>query len=297
MPNRRHFIALGSGALASLVMGTTDSRRSSMHEVRFSVGHDIHETARRSGVPEFRVQDVAGLLMYHVSGVPEDVVFRFDHPGQEVSWHPVATFGMYADRRLGHKVHATTLQLSPRAFAAAPAGSEEEHRLAKAYIEGTIAQFQQGQWQRHATPGTDVMFTGRSSYLDEDGNVNPQATRAPDPAYEVPWEDWPAFVKGRPAWRWTGTGVLATLSVVYLCAARSDDVSPYDISLEFELLDHRIRRDAESLAKRLQDGDAKGWNSSARHETWQQERRDRIERLIHNALKRGDAVVPFPENQ
>ena len=35
------------------------------------------------------------------------------------------------------------------------------------------------------------MLTGRSSYLDEFGNIAPDATWSMDPLFRIPREDWP----------------------------------------------------------------------------------------------------------
>ena len=91
-----------------------------------------------------------------------------------------------------------------------------------------------------------------------------------------------------------GDGVLATLSVQH-AATGIAGYPPYTMTLEFEALDVKLDHEAQELAPRLKEGDAKGWNSTARHETEQGETRARNQRLVENALKRGDAVVPFPE--
>lgn len=43
----------------------------------------------------------------------------------------------------------------------------------------------------------------------------------------------------------------------------ADEKPDYSMDLQFDLLDIKLRRDAENLARDLEEGDAKGWNSTA----------------------------------
>ena len=83
--------------------------------------------------------------------------------------------------------------------------------------------------------------------------------------------------------------MLASLTVFNL--AGSDGKLDYQISLEFDLLDVKLRRDAENGAKKRKEGDAKGWNSTAKYEAEKKAAQARNRVLEANAIKRGDAVV------
>ena len=91
-------------------------------------------------------------------------------------------------------------------------------------------------------------------------------------------------------WYWFGDGVFATLNVQNL--PDSGDKLDYRLDLDFELLDVKLRRDAENDARERKEGDAKGWNSTAKYEVGKKERAELNKRLIANAIKRGDQVVP-----
>ncbi|MCR6480171.1 hypothetical protein NU688_28715 [Variovorax sp. ZS18.2.2] len=66
------------------------------------------------------------------------------------------------------------------------------------------------------------------------------------------------------------------------------------MSLEFDLLDIKLKVDAENEARELKQGDAKGWNSTAKLEASKKERAALNKLLEANAVKRGDSVVKKP---
>ncbi|MDP9894636.1 hypothetical protein J2W32_003512 [Variovorax boronicumulans] len=66
------------------------------------------------------------------------------------------------------------------------------------------------------------------------------------------------------------------------------------MKLEFDLMETKLRRDAENEARELKEGDAKGWNSMTKLETDKKERAARNKLLEANAIKRGDSVVNKP---
>lgn len=68
----------------------------------------------------------------------------------------------------------------------------------------------------------------------------------------------------------------------------------YNMDLQFELLDVKRGIDAANLARKLTEGDAKGWGSTAEHEVSKKKRAERNKLLIRNALQRGDAVYVAP---
>ena len=165
------------------------------------------------------------------------------------------------------------------------------HAEAQALVEQTIAQFQRGKWQRYYDPEWDVLLTGRSSLLDERGHIGGDLSTI-DPTYKIPTEDWPTVADESPTWRWVGDGVLASLHAL---GYKSSSGLDYTISLDFDLLDVKLKRDAENLAQKLKAGDAQSWNSTAQYEADKKKRATLNKRLIENAIKRGDAVVsPSP---
>ena len=254
-------------------------------EIQFDLGKNIVDTAKASGVPSFQVSETAGLIDYSIDGIPKTVPARYVRPGYEVSWSPIFAFTMYADRDISPNlpVETVTLQFDSRTI--------KTHAEAQALIEQTIAQFQHGKWQRYSDPEWDVLLTGRSSLLDEHGHIR-RYLNTIDPAYKIPAEDWPAVAEAIAIWRWAGDGVLASLRVSGSVGSLG---LSYDISLDFDLLDVKLKRDAENLARKLKEGDAKGWDSSAQYEADKVKRAALNKRLIENAIKRGDTVVsPSP---
>lgn len=254
-------------------------------EIQFDLGKNIVGTAKASGVPSFQVSETAGLIDYSIDGIPKTVPARYVRSGYEISWSPIFAFTMYADRDISPNllVETVSLQFDNRTI--------KTHAEAQAFVEQTIAQFQRGKWQRYFDPERDVLLTGRSSLLDEHGKIA-SVPMTIDPAYKIPAEDWPAVAEAIAIWRWVGDGVLASLRVSGSVGSLG---LSYDISLDFDLLDVKLKRDAENLAQRLKEGDAKGWNSTAKHEADKVKRAALNKRLIENAIKRGDTVVsPSP---
>ncbi len=254
-------------------------------EIQFDLGKNIVDTAKASGVPSFQVSETAGLVDYSINGIPKTVPVRYMRPDYEVSWSPIFAFTMYADRDISPNlpVDTVTLQFDNRTI--------KTHAEAQALIEQTIAQFQRGKWQRYYDPEWDVLLTGRSSLLDEHGHVGGDLNTI-DPAYKIPAEDWPLVADEGPTWTWIGDGVLASLHVL---GYKGSDGLYYTVSLDFDLADIKFKRDAENLAQKHKEGDAKGWNSTANYEADKKKRAALNKRLIENAIRRGDTVVsPSP---
>lgn len=282
MPSRRTFLGAGAALVGGFALFRC-SQGGRMSEIRFDLNQDIVETAKGSGVPEFSVRNINGLVSYSVDGIPVEIPCRFTRKGYEISWQPLFAFTMYADRKWDGRlaVHTVHLQLRDRSFSDAEA---------KRFVEQTIAQFQRGQWKRYADPEWDVLLTGRSSILDESGNIR-RILMTIDPAYRIPDEDWGKVVAASPTWRWVGDGVLATLEVDN--SPGVDGKPAYRMDLAFELLDIKLKQDAENLAREKKKGDAKGWGTSARYEADKKIVDERNKRLIANAIERGDSVVPL----
>ncbi|WP_316675919.1 hypothetical protein [Ralstonia chuxiongensis] len=281
MLNRRHFMMLAVLPIMGSLLGCTKSAGEGMTEIRFDLGKNIVDTARASGVPAFATDNIDGYISYSVSPVPDAVVAHYTREGFEIRWHPIFSLAMRADEKRfpDRRVQSVSLLLNDKSI--------KTNAEAQTLVEQTIAQFQRGKWQRYYDPESEVLLTGRSSLLNENGQFA-RFPRTIDPAYKIPAEDWPAVVQQGPIWRWVGDGVLAELSV-------KGDVGTaglnYDVRLRFDLLDVALKRDAENLEQQLKEGDAKGWNSTAEHEADKKKRVELNKRLIENAIKRGDAVV------
>ena len=253
-----------------------------MQEIRFELGKNIVDTARLSGVPQFESDDVNGSISYSVAGFSTEIPARFTKAGYEIVWQPLFAFTMYTNRRRDPNlaVYKVSLQLKNHLVS---------HQAAQTFVEQTIAQFTKGKWQRYHDPMWDVLLTGRSSLLDEFGGLA-DTLMTIDPAYKISSDDWQKVVKTGAVWRWVGDGVLASLTVSNL--ADSGGKLDYSLDLEFELLDIKLRRDTENGDQKRKEGDAKGWNSTAKYEAGKKERAALNKRLIANAIKRGDQVVP-----
>lgn len=271
-----------AAALGPMVSG--QARGLGAKEIRFDLGKNIVETAHASGAPQFQTRNVAGLVSYAVDSIPSQLPVHYVRPGYEISWPPVFALTMYSDKDIDANlpVQSVDLQLARHL---------KTHEAAKAFVEQTIAQFTRGKWRRYHDPEWTTLLTGRSSMLDEAGNLaNP--LRNVDPAYKIPMEDWLVSAPRGIIWRWSGDGVLATLTVADMTG--SNDSPVYDIDLQFDVMAVKLKRDAENAAQRRKEGDAKGWNSTAKYEADKKAAQARNRVLEENAVKRGDAVVTTP---
>lgn len=287
MPSVRLAIGLTAAIVATAVgaiFAIDVARGQKMQEIQFDLGKNIVETARLSGVPKFEARDVDGFVSYSVAGIPKEVVARFIRLGYEIRWQPVFAFTMYADRHRNPDmpVQTAVLQLDIR---------DMNDEAAQAFAVRTIAQFQKGKWKRYADPDWEVLLTGRSSYLNEAGEINSDSPGTPDPSYKLSRDDW-LKVADSLRLRWVGDGVVAKLSINN--SPGVDGKPAYRMTLEFESLQVKLQRDAENLSRDLKAGDAKGWNSTAKYEASKKNRQEINKRLASNALKRGDSVVSAP---
>ena len=280
-------------ALASLTLGALlgliachEVEGQKMQEIKFDLGRNIVETAKESGVPRFEADNINGYISYSVDALRADIPARFARSGYEITWQPLFAFTMRADEKRfpDRRVQSAALQLSSKAI--------KTHEAAQAFVEQTIAQFAKGKWQRYHDPVWDVLLTGRSSLLNEAGEIGRPLTTI-DPAYKIPAKDWPKVMQSTPYWRWVGDGILASLSGTF--DANEEGKPPtYRLNLEFELLAVMLKRDAENLAQKHKEGDAKGWNSTVKYEASKKEQAALNKRLEANAIKRGDSVVTKP---
>ena len=284
MPNRRGFLVKSAALAASFLTGLTgchDVKGQRMQEIKIDLGKDIVETARGSGVPEFQAQKVNNTIIYSVTAIPPHRPVRFTRSGYEIVWQPAFGLNIYGSALRGSIADSASISLD---------SNLTSHVAAQAFVEQTIAQFAKGKWQRYHDPVWDVLLTGRSSMLDVAGQIATTVMTI-DPAYKVPTADWPVLAKSGPIWRWVGDGVLASLTVGF-AERETSTVPQYSMDLEFELLDIYTKRLAENGDQKRKEGDAKGWNSTAKYEAGKKERAELNKRLIANAIKRGDQVVP-----
>ena len=282
MPDRRRVLAAMAAGMVNGLQGCSEVMGQKMTEIRFDLGKNLMDTARASGVPQYQVSNVNGSISYSTQ-VPPSIPAHYIRPGYEVLWQPLFSFSLHADesRDALKRAKAAVLQLKR---------ADHTHAEAQAFVEQTIAQFQRGKWRRHHDPEWNVLLTGRSSLLDENGKIA-SSLRTIDPNYKIPAADWPEVADQTPRWIWVGDGVVATLRVAGTTGSHG---LSYSMSLEFELLDYKLQLAAENLARELKEGDAKGWNSTADHGANKRKQAEINKRLVANAIKRGDSVVSAP---
>jgi len=159
------------------------------------------------------------------------------------------------------------------------------HDSAQAYVEGLIRQFQGGKWKRRLDPLCPAVM-GRSSYLDEHGQIDQLGACSLDPQYKILPEDWLVLMHNPQSYEWIGDGILARLSIGYSLGLR------YTIDLDFDIFDVKKARDEKNFARRLQQGNANGWDSTAKMKKDIEALRIRVQAWEESARQRGDAVIP-----
>lgn len=287
IPSRRSVLTYaGVQALTlSASLPACSRSKTNMAEIKFDLGKNIKETARASGVPSFSTSNISGLVMYSVNAVPPSIPAHYTRPNYEIIWQPIFAFIMYSDgdRDPALGVQSVKLQLDSDSF-------NNNHAKAQAFVEQTLAQFVKGKWQRYCLP-SEILLTGRSSMLDEAGGIA-RILYTLDPTYKIPAVDWPAAAMNGLWWRWEGDGIVAGLSVN--ASPGEDGTFDYRMNLDFDVLTVKLAVDAENLARDLEQGDAKGWNSTAKYEAGLKKSAEQNKRLEANAIKRGDSVVSRP---
>jgi hypothetical protein len=268
------------GCLVAL-MGC-DTKGNDVQEIKFDLGKNIVETARTSGVPQFSVSNVAGLIGYSVNQIPAEIVTRYTRPGYEVAVAPLFSFRLNADHDLtpNDLVDSVTLQFDTRTL--------KTHETAQAFVEQLIGQFQKGKWKRYIDD-TCPAVTGRSSLLDTAGNLDTQRIVCPDPAYKMTREEWLTMLSLGQWHRWVGDGIFAELSV---SGGNGSDGISYRIFLRFEDYAVKKNRDEQAEAYAIKNGEANGWGTAAKHAKAKVATAERNKILEANAIKRGDAIVP-----
>lgn len=279
----RRIIVLLLAASAMLAAGVAyNLSLAHMNKIRFHLGKNIHETAKHSGAPRFATRNVAGLISYKLLDLPSDVIAIYELPGYEVSASPLFAFTLYADTENNNNLAVETASLQ---FAMDELRS---HESAKAYIENLLAQFEKGKWRRFIHDLCPAV-TGRSSFLNEIGDLNEKLSCPIDPHYHLSMDDWIKLIRMTQSYEWLGEDTLATLTVSF----REDADGPaYSARLEFQDFEIKNRRDLERTSQDLAEGDANGRNSTVRAAKELAEARLRIKKLEEMAVERGDALVP-----
>jgi len=252
-----------------------------MFNVKFSLGQNIVETAKKSGAPRWSTRNIQGFISYDLVGMPSDIPLVYQRPDYEVTAMPVYSFTMYADKERNNDLAVESTNLL---FAADALTS---HLSAKTFVEGLISQFQRGKWKRHVDELCPAV-SGRSSFLNEAGQAHRSWSCPLDPEYRLSPDDWIMLMYMEKSYEWLGDGVLATLNIGY-----SDDIRgiTYSIQLKFEDFAGRKRRDEMNRLRDLAEGDANGWKSTENEAKGIAERKRQIKVLEENALKRGDRVI------
>ena len=291
MPNRRICLAVLFGLANSyLLTACTELKGSKMQEIKFDLGKNIVETAKASGVPKFNVDSTAGLVQYEVHDIPAGITAKYIRSGYEVVLGAVHAFSISSDKEISASlpVQSARLGFSSKAF--------KTHESAKAFVDQVISQFQKGSWQRYADPESRVLLTGRSSLLNEKGDLEFRYSTPIDPGYKISPKDWIAIVAEGIQYEWAGDGVLAVLDIKFNDYRETNPEMGlyYSIGLEFTDLANHIKKLDERIAQDNKEGDAKGWNSTAKYEASKKSRQALNKILEANALKRGDSIVRIP---
>jgi len=266
--------------LAGVIFARPDGEKSMPDKILFDLNRNIAAVAKESGTSRFEKQNRYGLVSYGLVALPESTVFKYCRPGYEISWNRVFAFTMYADDGYSQDLHVDTVDLQHH-------GEFDSLGELKVFVEQTIAQFQAGKWERHFLEDTYPRVTGRSSLLDEHDQL--RYLDSPDPAYNIPLEDWPTIVNKGIYWYWMGDGVRAELSV----SASGSEIerNHYDVTLSFEdeaHVQYINQKNAERLLKRAQE---RGWPIPDPKEI-RQEQMEARQRIEARALERGDQVLP-----
>jgi hypothetical protein len=197
------FATIGIALLLFLFIRDKD-----MNEIRFALKKNIVETARQSGVPEYSTRDVQGFITYSINNIPAGVDVRYVQPGYELTLAPLFAFTMNADKNnqndLG--VENATLQFSSRPF--------KTHEEGKQFAEKIIAEINSKKWRRHIEELCPAV-TGRSAFLDAEGNLGQVAGCPLDPSYVLTKDEWTQMMREEQRYQWIGDGVLLTFRIAY----------------------------------------------------------------------------------
>jgi hypothetical protein len=251
-----------------------------MKEVQFDIGKNIVETAKASGALGYSTQNIDGLLMYDASLAP-DVPVRYTRPGYEIIISPAFSLTLYADKKNNNNLGVQTASLQ------AATRTMKSHAAAREFVEKIKLQFKKGKWQRYLDDFCPAV-TGRSTFLNESGEVRQIEACALDPDYKLSDEDWIVLMESTQNYEWIGDGVIARLTIRFNDFGRGLE---YSIDLDFDDLLLKTKRDEKNLLEHLSKGDANGSRSTENHLKNMAEIKARIGILEKNAVGRGDAVI------
>jgi hypothetical protein len=118
-------------------------KENKMLEIKFSLGKNIVETAKASGVPEYGVDNVNGSIQYSVRPLPTDIPVIYSRPGYEIRVNNAFSLALDADRRRtpNDLVYAASVRIT--------SGRINSHGAGQAFVENLISQFSNGKWKRH----------------------------------------------------------------------------------------------------------------------------------------------------
>ena len=281
------FIAVTLILFLGAIAGATHFKAKNMLEIKFKLGENIVITARQTNIPEFNVSNTNGLLQYQVMQLPSDAIAIYDRPGFEIRSGPIFSLNFRADRARSKidGVHAFQVKIDTKDIT--------NHQSAREFVETIISQFRSGKWQRRLSVYCPAV-TGRSVFITVEGAIDSDGC-ALDPNFVMSEAEWKKLFADGQNFEWLGDGVFAQLAIKY------NDRTPqplYEIFLRFEDYKTKLTVIRENEKRRIEEGDAKGWESSAiTARDWiATEKTNRV--LEANALKRGDKVlvrVPDPE--
>jgi hypothetical protein len=252
-----------------------------MPEIKFDMGQNIHETAKKSGAPRYSTRNIQGLVSYAIVNLAPEVTVNYIRPGFKFVASPLFAFTLYADKEIDSNlgVETASLQYDTDAISS--------HEAAKAFVENLISQFQGGQWKRYVRDLCPAV-TGRSAFLNEEGERERIGFCPLDPAYRLTSDEWIAMMGDTQNYQWLGDGILASLTISY-----SNDSRGITYSIQLELDDFAIktkREDAQQM-KDLEEGDAAGWKSTEDYKKGILARQLRVKSWEEAARKRGDTVL------
>lgn len=267
--------------VSSAVANATTLQGDKMLQIGVDIGENILKTARNSGAPKYTTGNIAGLVSYEILNMPRDIPVHFQRKGYEISALPLFALTLYADEENSNDLAVSRIELQFSKDAA------KSHASGQIFVESILSQFRRGKWTRYISDSCPAV-TGRSAFLDEAGAPKQIGSCSLDPDYHLGEEDWIRMIRKTQNYKWTGDGVLATLTVRY-----SDDIRgiTYSTNLTFDDLAIKTHRDSARLARKLAEGDAQGWNSTKDYIAGRLERKARIKILEKNAQRRGDSIV------
>jgi hypothetical protein len=267
--------------IVTIIIGmaaTMNLKGNQMDTINIDIGKSINETARNSGAPRYAIASHWGATFYEIVDLPKEIVIRYARPGYEIAVRPVFALTMFADAEMNKDLVVELLRFQLSRHAATT------HEGARALVEELNTQFRKGAWKRYI-PDTCPAVSGRSTYLDEAGEIG--GTCPLDPDYDIPSKDWVELMAGTKAFKWVGDGVVARLEVGF--SERGNSIH-YAIDLEFRDLKIESKRNTAMEASELKEGDEKGWKSTENHVKALAENALANKRLEKMALARGDQL-------